>query len=596
MATDAQTPETLNHLGSSLLSQFQNVGEIHDIDRAISCYVGAISLTSPSSRNAHTTFSTLARALLSRYQRLGELRDLDDAIYLSKHSIFLTTSSDPSMPSALGALSTCLICQFEHYGQLSDLDQAVVCLKMAFPMVPEGHPDRAKCWSRLGYALTYRFERLGELSDLNVAIECYSQVLSLELGDNHEQFLRLGRLFMFRFGRLGDLADAYQSIDNHKKALALIPENHVNRAPSLSALGDSFSGLYEKTGEISNLEQAIECYSQAVASTPEQHVIRPVRLNKLADALSRRAEYVNRQNADTTQISQVVDSRQTGGPADIDASIKFYQRAAQAPVGHPFARLNAALRWAKLSISHQGASSLQGYQQVMNLVPQILWLGNSAHNWGKNLLLVTDPIAEAVAAAIQSQSYNLAMEWMEQARLAMWRPTTQLRSSLDNLRLVAPDLSDAIQTIASELTQLNKETEIGEPTLHRIRRLAEQWSGLIAHAQMTPGFEMFMKVGKAAELMSAAHSGAVVVVNTHESRCDALVILPQSESVVHVPLPGLSYDKADQACTRLAELTHGNPNLGQDEEAFESVLAMLWTDLVKPVLDSIGYTVCTYAF
>lgn len=212
-------------------------------------------------------------------------------------------------------------------------------------------------------------------------------------------------------------------------------------------------------------------------------------------------------------------------------------------------------------------------------------------------------MAEAAAAAIQAQSYDLALEWMEQARLSTWKPTMQLRASLDSLRSVDVGLAEGVQMVARDLNgsrieEGERALDSVEEILHRTRRLAELWRHLIAQAQSLPGLERFMRVGEAAELMSAAHSGAVVLINTHKIRCDALVILPHSESIVHVPLPGLSYDKADQARSQLAALPHseisGNMDLSRGEELFESILNMLWIDVVKPVLDAVGYMVCAY--
>ncbi|KAF8594672.1 hypothetical protein BDV93DRAFT_579223 [Ceratobasidium sp. AG-I] len=598
MNDEAPTPEMLNELGNSLMSRFQHLGELADADRAIESYRTAIALTLPSSLNLYVSLSALATALLLRFERLGELQDIDHATYLLRYSVYLITSDDPRMPPSLDALGTCLISRFERRGQISDLEQAVSCFKLNMSLVPEGHPDKAKYWSHLGRALTSQFDYLDDISDLSTAIESYSQALALssDAGVHRaEQFTHLGQLYMSRFQRLGDQADFNRSVENHEVALTLVPEDHLSRAGNLSALGDSLIMLFKRTGEIAKLNQAVEYYSQAVSSTPDFHFIHSSLQIKLGDALSLRAEHTE---TSSHRTSRIADSQQMGEISDLDMSIKHYQKAAQSPTGMGFTRFDAALRWARLSFSPQAASPLEGYQQAMDLIPEIVWLGHSANTWADNLAAVAPVMAEAAAAAIQAQFYGLALEWMEQARLTTWKPTMQIGASLDSLRSVDTMLAERTHMVAREINGFRiKEGENApehiEQAALRIHRLASQWSDLISQARSLPGFERFMRVATTAELMRSAHSGAVVIINVDKIRCDALVILPHSESVVHVPLRVCLHDKAQQARSQLADLMHrgvsGETDLTQMDGTFETILAMLWTDVVKPVLDAVGY-------
>ncbi|KAF8604299.1 hypothetical protein BDV93DRAFT_507630 [Ceratobasidium sp. AG-I] len=500
------------------------------------------------------------------------------------------------MPPSLDALGTCLISRFERRGQISDLEQAVSCFKINMSLVPEGHPDKAKYWSHLGRALTSQFDYLDDISDLSTAIESYSQALALssDAGVHRaEQFTHLGQLYMSRFQRLGDQADLNRSVENRELALTLVPEDHPGRAGCLSALGDALVICFESTGEVLHLDQAVGYYNEAIMSTPAPHVNRPAYQKNLADTLSLRANHLK---VNPNQASQIVDFQQLGGSSDVEASIQQYQQAAEA-VESPFVRFGAALSWARLSFPSQMPSALQGYQQVMNIIPQRVWLGSPGETWKRDLQEVSPVMAEAAAAAIQAQSYDLALEWMEQARLATWKATMQLRASIDSLRSIDTMLAEHIQMVAHELNNpTNEKTEL---SLQRTRRLAEQFESLTLQARSLPGLERFMRIAKAAELMRAAHSGAVVVINAYTTRCDALVILPHSESTVHVPLPSFSYDKADQALSQLAALTHrevsSEVGQAQGEGTFESILAMLWGDVVKPVLDTVEYTKPTSA-
>lgn len=100
--------------------------------------------------------------------------------------------------------------------------------------------------------------------------------------------------------------------------------------------------------------------------------------------------------------------------------------------------------------------------------------------------------------------------------------------------------------------------------------------------------------------MRSAHSGAVVMLNLHEGRCDALVIRPYGTEILHVPLVKFSNEKADSISVQLEKLARSR---GSDERAFirprlddddklGKTLAILWTEVVEPVLQSLGFMVC----
>ena len=97
--------------------------------------------------------------------------------------------------------------------------------------------------------------------------------------------------------------------------------------------------------------------------------------------------------------------------------------------------------------------------------------------------------------------------------------------------------------------------------------------------------------------MVAATDGPVVVLNAHSTRCDALIIVPESDEIAHLPLSRFSLIKLEDACTQLQSMFgHGGSRVGgfkrsnpasSSEEIFRSILATLWSDVVQPVLDII---------
>ncbi|KAG9081076.1 hypothetical protein FRC06_005846 [Ceratobasidium sp. 370] len=132
------------------------------------------------------------------------------------------------------------------------------------------------------------------------------------------------------------------------------------------------------------------------------------------------------------------------------------------------------------------------------------------------------------------------------------------------------------------------------------RQLAKQWDQLLQKARNIPGFQSFLRPKKISELISAARHSMIVVVNVHHSRCDALSLIPGASSVVHIPLPSFSAQKAIETHRNLTNSLGYADNRARSldrrpvfyditaENQFELVLETLWIDVVRPILDHLG--------
>jgi hypothetical protein len=136
-------------------------------------------------------------------------------------------------------------------------------------------------------------------------------------------------------------------------------------------------------------------------------------------------------------------------------------------------------------------------------------------------------------------------------------------------------------------------------------RMATDYNDLLCHVRTLPGFEDFLLPLKIKALVAAARHGPIAVINCDEHSCDALVILPGQDTITHIPLPNFDKQKARHIrfemgkCLRNKRLRDGRVErrvlLQDQEEEFEIVLAALWHDVVKPILDHLGYTVRTHS-
>jgi hypothetical protein len=245
----------------------------------------------------------------------------------------------------------------------------------------------------------------------------------------------------------------------------------------------------------------------------------------------------------------------------------------------------------------------------MDLLPQLVWFGATIGQRYRDVQQIGDLALRAAAAAINAQECSLAIEWLEQGRSIVWNQTLELRTPLELLHSVDPSLADSLTQVAIELRDTSTRTPTPSPSrvhaAQRHHRLAEQYEALVSRARLIPGFEDFLQHKRTSELVRAARTGPVVVINISSSRCDALVLLPGDHEITHIPLPDLSHNKLNEARTWIEQsLQHSDVRergfrrvrpKDNGKNGFEDALALLWRDVAKPVLDALGFTVSVIA-
>lgn len=246
----------------------------------------------------------------------------------------------------------------------------------------------------------------------------------------------------------------------------------------------------------------------------------------------------------------------------------------------------------------------------MELVPQLIWLGTTINRRYELLMEIGDVAIEAASCAISLKAYDHALEWLEEGRSVVWNQILRLRTPFDELKSVDTVLANRLKDVALRLERagsrsltmpvLAPERSDLEEEAQEHHRLATEWDHLLENARQLPGFHDFMRPRKAATLVDAAKDGPVIVINVHRTHSDALVIRPHGGSIAHVPLDNFSPKKAIDCRTQLMS-TVGHRG-GETRwvklvrravkpEYFKRIMACLWSDVVKPILEFLDYTV-----
>lgn len=584
---DPSRPHRLSVLGNAFLSRFQRTGNLADINCAVTQHQAAISLIRDSDPEKASYLTSLGVALLNRFERLGNIADIDGAITQHQSAVNLTLDGDPDKPGRLGNLGHSILNRFRRLGNLADINESVDQQQAAAKLTPDGHPDKASHLTNLGNSLFLRFGRLGNRSDLDAAITHYQAAVDLTSSDHPNKPIyhnNLGLSLGDRFEQLKNPADIDNSIIQRKLAVTLTPNDHPNKRLYLNNLGISLHNRALHTGSREDEDNAILQHLAALNLTPDDHPGKAGYLGSLGLCF----------------FSLFLQSRHT---RDAESAIYHLSTAARFSRGPPTACFEAALRWIHIASLIRHQSLLAAYECAIGLMPGVAWLGLPITDRHSHLVEIGGLARDAAAAAISLGQYEKALEWLEQGRSIVWTQVLQLRTPVDGLRDVDSNLADRLVQVSRLLHRdLGQDPRSSEEYGQRYRELTGEWESIIGQIRSLPNLEDFLKPPQSSRLKGAARDGEVVILNVAKERCDALALLAGIGEVIHIPLPGITYERVVELRDELKDLLHSKSirMRGQraarkwtdedDNHDCRNILAELWIGLVKPVLDSLSLT------
>ncbi|KAF5343142.1 hypothetical protein D9758_015223 [Tetrapyrgos nigripes] len=611
----------LNNSAVEQLKHFQESGDCAAIDDAVQLFGEAVNLTPESHASKAALLTNLGGAFQHRFERLGELGDIKDAIQHSsvdlsvlessgdikdaiqvgQQAVDLTPDGHAHKAALLNNLGGALQRRFERLGELGDIEDAIRVMRQAVDLTPDSHADKASFLNNLGNAFQCRFQYLGELGDIENAIQVKQEAVNLT-SDGHAD----------KASFLNNLGNAIQC-----RLSNLTPDGHAKKASFLNNLGNAIQCRFQCVGELGDIENAIRVKQEAVNLTPDGYADKAAKLNNLGGALQCRFERLGELGdiEDAIRVLQQA-AEQPGGAlqgrfehigelGDIKNVISTFQQSTKNTCGPPSIRYHAACKWATLSSAYQDSSSaLDAYKVVLEIIPQLIWPGQTVHQRYEELPKIVQTINAAVATAISAENLTQAVEWLEEGRGIVWGQILQLRLSLDNLQS-GEDFYSATKcwtsTHSDTINNPNTHTDMtGKQEAQQHTQLAAEYEALIAVVRKLNGFDSFLKPKKLSALTPAAVNGPVIIINVDQSRCDALV-LSSSHSTIHIPLPDFSSKQAEEMYSEMiSSLQDSGVRVDCAEEQFsvmqqaemghdqlKSILARLWSTVVQPIFSEI---------
>jgi hypothetical protein len=266
-------------------------------------------------------------------------------------------------------------------------------------------------------------------------------------------------------------------------------------------------------------------------------------------------------------------------------------------------RLTVVLAWADAAhYAKQDATEMRAYQVMVGLLSQLACLGEEVATRFEALQLAEGLACRAAAVFLTCDDTHGAVELLEQSRGVVWSQTLRLKAPLSS---VPPDYADEFTCIAGAL----KQTSDGNSDAATKRRdSASGLDSLLERIRQVEGYERFLLPRAYIELRSCTSHGVVVLVIPSETCTDILIMRSEEVTPTHLRLPSVQVQRLQDWTAELkrsceqsrAAVSRDSERIGYKVTeplpppralAHLKVLRELWTEVVQPVLASLGLEV-----
>ncbi|KZT07983.1 uncharacterized protein LAESUDRAFT_650328 [Laetiporus sulphureus 93-53] len=554
----------------------------------------AIQLVADDIADKVPLIHTLGTSLVDAFQRARSSHsDINEAVRLLATATRLTPREDPEYSKFSVDYGNALWVRHHWVRDVGDLDESIRVFEDVIKSMSSDHTQLRRAQVKLAHAKTLRYRYSYDVSDMNEAIELVEETQRVEpIEQCHKDVLLvLAEVLAWRYSQSGNDTDIERSVQLWEDAINIAADSdeHSELYKYLGGLGISLMIRFEALHQRNDIDRATSVLERALKLIPDNDFHEATFSIALAQGL-------------------FVCFQQFGDIQDVHKAMLHYSRAARSSSGSAVDRFISCCQWAMCERGFYGCpESLEPHSIAMELLPQMTWLGLSIADSQRLLTNIGQYVLEAAAAAIHDGRPGLALEWLEQGRSIIWGQMLQLRTPVDDLKEAYPDLAVELERLSKALEAMricDDEERIKGPSsqLDRIstHEIAYQREQLVQRVRTLEGFETFMLPKTLLELLPAASGGPVVTVNVGFLRCDALILLPDLDEVMHVPLDNFSFLKAEELCRLLSTCIpndvvsfHGieYSNFQLLHSILKHILSELWLHVVKPVLDSLAISV-----
>jgi CHAT domain-containing protein len=384
----------------------------------------------------------------------------------------------------------------------------------------------------------------------------------------------------------GDIAKIDEAI---KKSRSIAASSHHDEL-TLNLFGEMLFHAFHHTNKIEYLNESISARRQMLESPVFSQAERLRTLVILSKSLLARAHFFP---GYCTQ--------------DLDEAMELATQCVNdAHVRLPD-RLQLACQWTYCARNTQHPSVSTAYETFMSLMQDTLLFAPTlqlqhftlaAHKATHRMPL------DYASYQVDLQQLEEAIETLERGRALLWSEMRHLRTSIEQLLELDPDLGHKFAAVNRDLEELTKSV----PQSHKLsmddraandlravdpfgrlvlkqRNLLKERAKLVSQIQSLPGFDTFLTFPSWDTLRRAGFYGSVIIINHSKWRSDILVLLHHLPPSL-IPTPDDFYDRVTALKDKLLDSRREYGLDSSDyDEALASVLDQLHKLVGKPVID-----------
>ncbi|KAK0217038.1 CHAT domain-containing protein [Armillaria fumosa] len=625
-------PTSSINLAQAYMYHFYGSGVEEDLERAIESYQSALQVHSSGTECASCLLG-LANAVFVRYQHYGEAKELQTALEFYTEALDYASEGNLSQEDS-GKTTT----------HLTYINWFKVYPPTPGPGLLRWNPLDLSIQCQIDLACAYRarFYRDGDDADLQKSFTHLNNALiHCPPGHIHRPSI-LRSLCWNKLHCVGTstIEDSQNLINSAKEALSLHPLHHTDRRSCLVLLAGVMYTHFQRVREVEYLDQRVELLSESSSLCPNTHPDHGKACNHLADAFLERYEWADERDvADLDRAIQHDNLAMKTGSAppwryrpkallfryfltkqeeDRKAAEDALLQICKSPYYSYLSRIRMAMQCSSLARSRGSRFAdltILGYEIAIELRTQLASFSHqNVQTRIGNLAETGDRFATRVTAlTLRASGPARAIELLEQSRAVFWTQALQLRSPLTDFQM---NCKGSYDILLKTLTP--------HPVTER-KNAAVRFESLLQQARHVPGFEGLLLPKSYDQLSAASANGPVVILlgdDVAMDSCNVIIIASTKSYPEHFALRAVSTYKLkkhlEDFTARQARESEEPTFFGDDDDEspgesdsdasrkmvlmrrwkseYEGLLASLWLQIVKPIIDHLGFTVWNQIF
>ena len=327
------------------------------------------------------TLEKTATLLMRRFNLVGNIGDVDKAISLTNRALASSLMDDSLRWMFQKNLGVQLTFRFDATEKPEDLRIALENLEVAVSATGLAKVEKAKCLREYGKALFIQYKVSKKEGRLDEAIKIYKD--AIELMDDDLTIVHclndLANATLVKFENDGRPDDADQAVHYYLEAIACLerfPLVKAEKAQYFVGLGNAFFIKFEMWDQMADLNQAIYYYQEAVDHTLDPEASLPSRTGSLSRALLRKFQ-ITRDNKYLLTAQSHIQSALDRQPPPSPQSVASLQNSMGVSYIHAFDASNKDITFFDKAANCFQAALDTGCTQPLLKHPPIINLGRT---------------------------------------------------------------------------------------------------------------------------------------------------------------------------------------------------------------------------